>query len=382
MAPTSRIVGVDVARFVALAGMMAVHILPGLDGSGDVTLSQELAGGRASALFAVLAGVSLTLAAGRRPLPGDRWARVAGGIAVRSLLVGALGLWLGGLDSGIAVILTYYAVLFLLGAPFLVATTRSLFVLAAVWVVAAPVLSQIFRGTLEPRRGPSPAFAQLSEPLTLLQELLLTGYYPAFVWLAYLLFGMGLGRLDLRSPRVITVIGLAGAAMVAAAYVVSDALLSLRVVRDELVALSGGSEDLLEADLVQSFAGTTPTESAFWLLVRAPHSGAPLDLVQTIGSAAIVLAAALAVARAAPRAAAVVFGAGAMTLTLYTLHVWLRVPGRWDADTVDVYVGQLALVALIGTVFAALRWRGPLEWVVGAASGLVNGRRVGFRTGR
>ena len=71
-----------------------------------------------------------------------------------------------------------------------------------------------------------------------------------------------------------------------------------------------------------------------------------------------------------------------MTLTLYSLHVWLRAPERWDGGTTDVYVGQLLLVAVIGAAFAALRLRGPLEWMVGAASGLVSGRRVALRTGR
>ncbi|MGH3372444.1 MAG: heparan-alpha-glucosaminide N-acetyltransferase domain-containing protein, partial [Nocardioidaceae bacterium] len=67
---TGRVVGLDVARAVALVAMMATHILPGVDSSG-VTLTQQVAGGRASALFAVLAGVSLALMTGRRaPLRG------------------------------------------------------------------------------------------------------------------------------------------------------------------------------------------------------------------------------------------------------------------------------------------------------------------------
>jgi uncharacterized membrane protein len=67
---TKRVVGVDVARALALVGMMATHILPGLE-QGQVSFSHQLAAGRASALFAVLAGVSLVLVAGRRtPIHG------------------------------------------------------------------------------------------------------------------------------------------------------------------------------------------------------------------------------------------------------------------------------------------------------------------------
>ena len=41
------------------------------------------------------------------------------GIAVRAVVIAAIGLALGELESGVAVILTYYAALFLLGIPFL-----------------------------------------------------------------------------------------------------------------------------------------------------------------------------------------------------------------------------------------------------------------------
>ena len=90
-----RIVGVDVARALALLGMMATHILPGRIGL-DVPWPQQLAGGRASALFAVLAGVSMALVSGRqRPVRGRERYAVSARLAVRALLIGALGLLLG-----------------------------------------------------------------------------------------------------------------------------------------------------------------------------------------------------------------------------------------------------------------------------------------------
>ena len=61
--PAGRVVGLDAARALALLGMMATHILVGVDADG-VTLPQQIAGGRASALFAVLAEVSLALMTG------------------------------------------------------------------------------------------------------------------------------------------------------------------------------------------------------------------------------------------------------------------------------------------------------------------------------
>jgi len=62
----ARLVGVDVARCLALLGMMATHVLAETDPDGSISASQWLAGGRASSLFALLAGVSLALMTGGR----------------------------------------------------------------------------------------------------------------------------------------------------------------------------------------------------------------------------------------------------------------------------------------------------------------------------
>ena len=70
---------------------------------------------------------------------------------MRALLIAALGLVLGGLGSGLAIILTYYGVLFLLGLPFVGLRAPALLVLAGVWVVAGPVLSQCCGRSCRPR---------------------------------------------------------------------------------------------------------------------------------------------------------------------------------------------------------------------------------------
>ena len=56
-----RLVGLDVARCLALLGMVAAHVLDERSPDGTLTRTSWLVDGRASALFAVLAGVSLVL---------------------------------------------------------------------------------------------------------------------------------------------------------------------------------------------------------------------------------------------------------------------------------------------------------------------------------
>jgi len=356
--------------------MMATHVLVPTDPDGTISATQWLAGGRASALFAVLAGVSLALkSGGPRPVRGrERLARSAG-LAARALLIALLGLALGSLDSGLAVILTYYGLLFLCGLPFLALGARPLLVLAAGWLVVAPMVSQVVRPQLAERGSSSPTFGQLAEPGQLLGELLFTGYYPVVPWLAYLLVGLALGRMDLRRRGVQAWIAVAGGVLAIVATVVSGFLTRQPSVVSALVSNPATEEtrpELLERISYGVF-GTTPTDGAWqWLLVVVPHSGTPFDLAQTIGSGLLVLGLCLLLVGSLPpsgdRFVAVFFGAGAMTLTLYSLHVIMKTPEVWPAEVPESYQWHVLVVLGIGIVYAGLRHRGPLERVVALAS--------------
>jgi len=357
--------------------MMATHILPTFeDGTTELTFAQSVAGGRASALFAVLAGVSLALTTGRTiPVRGREFVAAAAGVAVRAILIAGIGLAIGKPDSGIAVILTYYGVLFLLGIPFLVLRTSWLLVLAAIWLAVVPVIAHMVRPKLPARGYDNPSFESLHDLGRLFSELTFTGYYPAVPWLAYLLVGLAIGRMDLTRWRASAVLASAGAALVVAAVVISDALLRRPGVGDEL-AESFSIVDL-DKSLAEGTFGSTPTDSWWWLAVRAPHSATSFDLAQTIGSALLVLSVCLVLGRLLPSFTAVLFGAGAMTLTLYTAHVLLRVE-VWDDETLATYLGHLGAALAFGAVFALTATRGPLEAIVGALSKVAR-RLIGGR---
>jgi Heparan-alpha-glucosaminide N-acetyltransferase, catalytic len=335
----------------------------------------------------VLAGVSLALmSGGQRPVAGrERLAR-SGGMAVRAVLIAALGMALAELGTGIAVILTYYGLLFLCGLPFLGWGPRPLAALSVAWVVVAPVVSQLVRPHLPERGFQSPTLGQLADPGQLFGELLLTGYYPVLPWLAYLLVGMALGRLDLRSRRVQGwLVGLGGVTAIASTTL-SHALTRQPSVAKALVSDPPTAEtgSMLLERIAKGVPGTTPTGGAWeWLLVVAPHSATPFDLAQTIGSALLVIGLCLLLVGSLPqvgvRFVAVLFGAGTMTLTLYTLHVVMRTSDVWPAETPDSYRWHVLVVLAIGSAYAGLRQRGPLERLVGHASDAM-ARRVRARS--
>lgn len=75
--PQKRLRGVDVARGIAFIGMVVIHTLPSYDRStGEPTAAWSIFSGNASALFALLAGVSLAfMTGGSNPYQGDKRVR-------------------------------------------------------------------------------------------------------------------------------------------------------------------------------------------------------------------------------------------------------------------------------------------------------------------
>ena len=373
-----RLVGVDVARCLALLGMVATHVLAERRADGSLTLAQGLAGGRAAALFALLAGVSLALMTGRGvPVVGrERLARSAG-IAVRALLVALVGLLLGSVGSGLAVILTHYGLLFLLGLLFVGLSAHALAVLAVLWAVGAPVLSHLVRPSLPPRGWASPTLEHLADPYRLLSELLFTGYYPVLAWLTYLLAGLAVGRLDLTARRVTAGLAALGGVLAGTATLLSREATGRPEVMAALLADPATPDPngpALLNRIAEGLPGSTPTGGPWeWLWVVAPHSATPLDLVQTTGSAMLVLGVSLLALSWLPapgvRAAAVLFGAGTMTFSLYTLHVLARTPGLWPPDDPSGFGWHVLLLLGIGAGYAAARRPGPLETLAATAAG-------------
>ena len=361
--------------------MVAAHVLAARTPEGRLTWHALLVEGRASALFAVLAGVSLALMSRHTN---------AAGLAARAVWVALVGLALGELDSGLAIILTYYGLLFLLGLPFLRLRAGALFASAAGWLLVAPMVSQLVRPHLPVRGAASPAFDQLGHPLRLLTELLVTGYYPCLTWLAYLLLGMAVGRSDLRARTVQLGLVLGGLAAAALAFVGSRSFTEQPWVLRRLVPDASGYGDVSTADafvtaISGGMHGTTPRGGSWaWLLVVAPHSGTPFDLVETGASAAFAIGLCLllvgALGRRVSRAVAIAFGAGTMTLSLYSLHVVMRTSWVWPPEEPASFGWHVLVLMSVGALFVAAGRRGPLESVARELSGIA--ARLATRPGR
>lgn len=363
-----RIVGVDVARGLALLGMFSVHVFGAFDEAGSPTPAWMFAGGRSSATFAVTAGIGLAFTTGgRRPVTGRP---AAAAVAARAGVIALIGLLLGhasrAADLDVDVILAFYALLFLIAIPLLGLDPRTLAALSLTLALGAPFAVHALRGVLpEPAFDGDPVLQDLvTDPLGLVSDLLVHGDYPVLAWTAYLCFGLALGRLDLTSRKIAPRLLAGGLALVAAVWAVS----SLVLFRFD------GLRQLWHAE----FPGASRAEAlwdspdgvTWWaLLSRAPHTTTPFDMLLTLGSAAAILGGALLLTRSAlfTRALTPLAAAGTMPLTLYVAHVLLLATGALSGSPELLYA-----VMTTGALLFALSWRhvgrGPLETVVADAA--------------
>ncbi|GGM67984.1 heparan-alpha-glucosaminide N-acetyltransferase domain-containing protein [Dactylosporangium sucinum] len=371
MKSTSRLIGVDAARGVALLGMITLHSLLEETASGHPTWSSLAFSGKAAAAFALLSGVGITLATGRRRVPRADARGVAALLATRALGVFAIGLLVSGADSVLnSVILPYYGVVFLLAVPLVLLPTWALFSTGAFLALVAPFgMFLLLPHLAEPALG-NPTLGRLvDDPLALLGELALTGYYPAPAWLAYICVGMAIGRIDLSRPRVAAALLAVGSVLAVWARAIPTVLLHLGGGFDAIHAAQPASGlTPAETSYVLQFGGDgeVPTSTWWWMAVDGPHTGTPADLVGTIGTALAVLGLMLLLAGTRARSLLVpLAAAGSMTLTFYSVHVLFL---NSDFDTYTPVTGcvvQLIAVVLIALAVRATTGRGPLEALVG-----------------
>ena len=346
--PRRRLRGVDAARAIAVLGMVMVHFGPNPRPDTFLGDLYGVSHGRASVLFALLAGVGVALLVGGRSR-GQPTFLARGRLIFRGALLLPLGLWLQQLDHGAYVILQYYAVYFLFAALVLTLPDRWLLAGGATMLVGGPLV--YLWGAMEAPAWYTGNPASLDDPAgKIFRDLLLAGKYPLVTWAAPLLVGLWIGHRNLAAPAVrwcLLVLGLAVAVVAALA------------------------SDMLTAALGGSFEGQRDPGFTV-LLTDTPHNQMPLWMLGSIGSACVVLGGMLLLADRLPRTTWPLVATGQLALTVYVGHLLLlhAFPELLKRDTIPesflTVVVFILLVAAASTLWRAVLPRGPLEAVLAA----------------
>jgi uncharacterized membrane protein YeiB len=326
-----RITGVDAARGLAVLGMVTAHVGPSSEVFWSPAGWLAVADGRSAATFALLAGVSAALlSGGPDPVIGTRLVQARTRILVRAALLFVLGGLVTMLGTPVAVILGHYALYFAVVVAFLRWRPRELLLVAAGFAVLGPPICFTIAATL----------AQEQARPTMLADLVVGPYYPAGIWMAYVLTGLAVGRLDLWSRTVRLRLAGAGAALAVVGYVGS---------RIALAAFAGASESTLQ------------------LLRADPHDNTMFEVVGNTGVALVVLAVLLVAAERWPRMLFPLIATGALALTVYVGHIFviaaLGSDVVWHA-TAGTWLAFLVVILVSASLWRAFVGRGPLERVL------------------
>lgn len=357
-----RIVALDVARFLALIGMFAEHLMmtkhPGL--------VQEIVTGFPSTMFAVLGGVSVAIST-RSLVTAGRPVAACVSVAVRGLIIAVIGLILGAVPLVIVMVLAYYGVALIVVAFVLWLPTWVLALGAAALTAAGPHLILWARTTSPSGQIPSPSF---ENPHDFLQTIFFTGFYPAITWITYLLIGVCAGRVLIAGRRRPALAILIPGTVMAIAGFASD-ILSRPAVVSALEAQGMTGDAAREIVIDQGFG--TPLGSGWLAILNAtPHTGTTADVLRTAGTALVILAVlVLTLQRGSlPLPVRVIARAGSAPLTLYIGHFFgfytlfalsILTKAEWLANGPGgLAVHTLAALA-IGAYLLQTGRRGPLE---------------------
>lgn len=378
-----RVPGADIARGVAVLGMFTAHVGVTSDDISTLEGWLSLAHGRSSILFATVAGLSLALfTGGSKPFTGGSMRAARSRILLRAVLLLALVGVLDLFDGRVLLILGFYAAYFVLALPFLGMPPVRLAASAVIVAVVGPFLA--YYGPEALARAGLRAPHDGSGAAT---DFLLTGHYPAVVWMAYVLAGLAVGRCDLRSPTLRLGLVAGGFGLAAVSSLASATL----------VARAGGAEAidrLLTMTSSEYLLSTPPTWSDPWpplagLYLEGPHDDTMFEALGSGGFALGVLGLCLLVGarggaatgldssggpRQAARRVALVVTAplaavGALALTVYSLQIvviwwWTRTGFDLLSAPTNGPLGVMVLSTLAGaTLWRALFGRGPLERV-------------------
>lgn len=348
-----RILGLDVARGLAILGMAGAHI-------GETEPFQwldpatwtDLVHGRSSILFAVLAGVSIALMTGRSSLPDpERLPGIRLNLVGRGAMIFVIGLALEMLNTPIAVILTLYGLLYVAVIPFLRWRPWQLLVAAGALAVAGPALLALLTAIALQPFGAGIGFV-------------LYGSYPITVWLSFVFAGMALGRLRVDSIRTAAATLISGVILAASGYGLGGIAPSF--------AIAPGEPPSGWEDYPRALAEADPFGSALAAFFAVePHSGGTAEILGSGGFALAVIGLCLLLSRPLRWAALPLGALGSMPLSAYSLHVTtvalLGGPGGFFHS--NAFWGATAIgLLLLTTLWAMFFGRGPLERLVGRAA--------------
>jgi uncharacterized protein len=350
-----RIVGIDVARALAVIGMIIVNfkIVFGENGDSWLKAFANLFSGKAAATFVVLAGIGLALmtnsAVKRQDFEKLKMGRKR--ILKRAVflfIVGLSYLWIWPAD-----ILHFYGI-YMLICLFFINRNPNQIMWATVSLITLFPITLLF---IDYETGWDFTTLEYSGFWTIkgfLRNLFVNGFHPVIPWAAFMLFGLWYGKQDLND----------------ASFVKKSFSVSL-IVFIGLQLLSIGSIQLLSNGNAQAIEDLT------LLFGTSPMPPLPIYMLNGISISILIISACILIAQQFENNIIIeaLRKTGKLALTFYVAHVVLGMglvegilPGKLGEYSIEFSLSYALLFSLVCILFAQLwlryRKEGPLEWVM------------------
>ncbi len=352
--------GLDLARFLAFFGMVLVNFKVAAGAvAGPQTLSfldwfHQGLEGRAAALFVLLAGVGVGLGFASRSAVDPakaRWSMIKRGLVL-------FGFGMVNLIIFDADILHFYGLYFLFAAFLLPLSRRGLLVLAFALILAFPITA-LFVDYDAGWQWETLSYSDFWTIAGFVRHSFFNGWHPVLPWLAFLLMGMAVAKLDLTQPMTRLRIGGAGLVLMLASWFFASAGSDLAQMPD-----IAADKELVEALPI--------------LFSLTPIPPAPLYMLSATGPSLFVLALCLWIGQRASSAGWLkpLLVTGQQALTLYIAHIilgmgvmealgWIAVDSATPAaslETVTFYAAGFTLLSMVyATIWHGKVGAGPLE---------------------
>ncbi len=350
-----RVTGLDLARALAIFGMVIVNFKIAMNAETGNMLLMNFAGvfeGRASALFVILAGVGVTFLTNKARESSDGVLVLKNRLSLikRGLLLIVIGLLYTSIWE--ADILHFYGFYFLIASFLFTASDKVLLFISVIVMLIFPAL-MLFLNYEQNWNWSTLTYENFWSFDGMIRHIVFNGFHPVFPWAAFLIFGMWLGRQDL----------------------------SRRLIRNKLLAWSLITLLVTECSfyLIRETIGDgsgleMTSEEVKFLLSTAVIPPLPQYIISAGSSAVVMLVACLYFSErfSESNINKWLYKTGQLSLTLYVAHVIIGMGilesiGRLENQTINFSLLSSFIFCVCGIVFSVVWLKffktGPLEWL-------------------
>ncbi len=350
-----RIIGIDVARAIAIIGMIIVNfkVVFGNTGSNWVKSVASVFDGKAAATFVVIAGIGLALITNSAI---DQKDKLKLKIARNRIIKRAIFLFIIGI-SYIAIwpadILHFYGIYMAITILLLSSKEKTILISAISFIIAFPIL-MAFWGYETGWDFDTLSYQEFWSIKGFIRNLFYNGFHPVIPWTAFMLFGYWFGKQDLHNEKFIKKTFWVSTIIFIAIQVLSYLSISF---------LSEGNQDSAKA--LSEILGTNPMPPL------------PIYMCNGIAISFAIISACIMISKRFENSFIIdaLNKTGQLALTFYVAHVIIGMgiveainPSEMGKYSIEFSVIYALGFSLLCIVFAVI-WRkykktGPLEWLM------------------